>query len=190
RVHQVVAADRETVAVAGHDPDVELGVRELEARCDRRRAAVDRVEAVRLDVVRKTRRAADAGHEHRLFGHRADVGERTRDRLQHGVVAAAGAPTNLLRRGEVLRCQLRAHARSPLTALRGARTAVGASMARIFCTISAIKNGWPVTLLSCTVSMPSLSRSRLASCPMFISGTSTLSKPPQRSPKLDGRGLR
>ncbi len=145
RVQQVVAADRQAVAVAGDDPDVELGVRELEPRRDRRRAAVDRMEAVGLEVVRKARRAADARHEHGLLGHGADVGERLRHGLEHGVVAAARAPTHFLRGREIFGLQLRAHARSPRTARTAGLTP---SRLRIFCTSSLIKNGWPVTLLN------------------------------------------
>src|SRR5690606_37392838 len=104
-------------------PDVETRVCELEPRRDRRRAAVDRVESVRLDVVRKPRRAADAGDEHRTLRHRAYVCERARDGLQHGVVAAARAPAHLLRRGEILGLQLSAHALSPRTALGAGRAA-------------------------------------------------------------------
>ena len=78
-------------------------------------------------------------------GHGADVGERLRHGLQHGVVAATGAPAHFLRRSKILGLQLRAHARSPRTA----RTAGFApSRLRIFCTSSPIRNGWPVTLLN------------------------------------------
>ena len=34
-VHQVVTADRKEVAVAADDPDVEIGIGELDARCQR-----------------------------------------------------------------------------------------------------------------------------------------------------------
>src|SRR5258706_8338279 len=167
-MHQVVGADRQTIAVAGDYPDVELGIRELEPGRDRRRAAVDRVETIGLDVVRKARRATDARNEHRFLGHCANVGQRASDGLQHGVVAATGAPAHFLRGREILLPQLCAHARSPRTA----RTAgLAASRPRIFCTSSLIMNGWPVTLLNWIVSTPSLSRSSVASWPMFISGT-------------------
>src|SRR5690606_8920439 len=133
--------------VARHDPDVESRVRELEPRRDRRRAAVDRVEAVSLDVVRKARRATDARDEHRILRHCANVGERTRNGLEHGVVAATGAPAHLLRRGEILGLQLSAHALSPRTALGAGRaTALSPSTLRIFCTSSDTRNGCPLTL--------------------------------------------
>ena len=63
RVEDVVAADRERVAVAGDDPDHEVRPGGLEAGRERRRPAVDRVEAVGVHVVRQPARAADAADE-------------------------------------------------------------------------------------------------------------------------------
>ena len=68
RVDQVVAADREHVAVAADHPHVEVGARQRDAGRDRRRTAVDRVQAVGVHVVREARRAADARHEHQVLG--------------------------------------------------------------------------------------------------------------------------
>ena len=53
RVDQVVATDRQHVAVAGDDPHVEVGARQRDAGGDRRRAAVDAVHAVGVHVVRE-----------------------------------------------------------------------------------------------------------------------------------------
>ena len=64
RVDEVVAADRQRVAVAGHHPDVEVGPGHGQAGGDGRRPTVDRVHPVRVHVVREPGRAADAGHEH------------------------------------------------------------------------------------------------------------------------------
>ena len=144
-MHQMVATNRQAIAVARDNPHVELGIRELEPCRDRRRTPVDRVESVGLDVVRKARRAPDTRNKHGLLGHCADVRQRASHRLQHSVVAATGAPAYFLRRREVLWLQLCAHARSPRTA-RTAGFAV--SRLRIFCTSSLIMNGWPVTLLN------------------------------------------
>src|SRR3990172_3861702 len=58
-VDQVVAADRERVAVAGDDPHREIRARDREAGRDRGRAAVDRVHPVRVHLVHEARRAAD-----------------------------------------------------------------------------------------------------------------------------------
>ena len=66
-VDEVIAADRQRVAVAGDDPDRELRARELEPGRDRGRAPVDRVEPVRVHVVREARAAADARDEDDLL---------------------------------------------------------------------------------------------------------------------------
>ena len=102
RVDQVVAADREQVAVAADDPDVELRVGELDAGGDGGRAAVDGVEAVGLDIVGEARGAADAGDEHGPGGVGLEVGQGLEHGLQDRVVAAAGAPADLLVGGVVL----------------------------------------------------------------------------------------
>src|SRR3546814_8192998 len=68
----------------------------------RRRAAVDRVEAVSLHIIRKTRRAADARDEHRLGRIGADLGQRPLDGLEDRVIAAHWAPADLLIRFPVL----------------------------------------------------------------------------------------
>src|SRR3546814_5253081 len=91
-VQQVIAADRQRVAVARHHPDVERRVGQLHAGRESRRAAVDGVKAVGRQVVGKARGAADAGDEHRLSGVGAELGQGLLHRLQDRVVAAAGAP--------------------------------------------------------------------------------------------------
>ena len=63
RVDQVVAADRERVAVTGDHPDREVLARGREPGRDRRGAAVDRVHAVGVEVVGEARGAADPGDE-------------------------------------------------------------------------------------------------------------------------------
>ena len=66
-VHQVVAADRQRVAVARDDPHQQIGPADLEAGGHRRGAAVNRVDAVGVHVIGKPARAADARDEHHLF---------------------------------------------------------------------------------------------------------------------------
>ena len=105
-VDHVVAADRQAVAVAGDHPHVELGARDLEARRDRRRAAVDRVEAVRVHVVREPARAADAADEHGVLALDAELRERALDRREDRVVTAARAPADVLVGLEVLLAEL------------------------------------------------------------------------------------
>src|SRR3546814_9196948 len=71
----LIAADRQRVAVARHHPDVERRVGQLHAGRESRRAAVDGVKAVGRQVVGKARGAADAGDEHRLRGVGAELGQ-------------------------------------------------------------------------------------------------------------------
>ena len=106
RMDHVVAADRQPVAVAGDHPDIELGARDLEPRRDRRRAAVDRVEAVGVHVVREPARAADAADEHGVLALDADLRERALHGREDRVVAAARAPPHVLVGLEVLLGQL------------------------------------------------------------------------------------
>ena len=51
----MVAADRETVAVAAEQEHVEIGPGETNAGGERDRAAVNEVRAVAVDEIRKTR---------------------------------------------------------------------------------------------------------------------------------------
>ena len=62
-MHQMVAADRQAVAVAGDHPDHQIGPADLQAGGDGRGAAVDRVHAVGVHVIRKPARAADSRDE-------------------------------------------------------------------------------------------------------------------------------
>ena len=102
RVDQVVAADGQRVAVTGDDPDREVLAGGGDAGRDRRRAAVDRVHAVGVEVVGEPRRAADAGDEHDVLAAQAELGQEALDGLEDGVVAAAGAPADLLVGGVLL----------------------------------------------------------------------------------------
>ena len=96
QVHRVVAANRQRVAVAGDDPDIEVRIGELHPRRHRRRAAVDGVEAVSFHIIRKARRAADAADEHRVFRRPADFRHGALHRLQYRIIAATGAPADFL----------------------------------------------------------------------------------------------
>ena len=102
RVDQVVAADRQAVAVAGDDPDRQLGVGGGDPGRERRRPPVDPVHAVRVHVVAEPPAAADPGDEHRLVRFDAELGHQPLDGRQDRVVAAPRAPADLLVRREVL----------------------------------------------------------------------------------------
>ena len=78
-VDQVIAADGQPVAIAGDNPDLEVGAASFQARGEGRRAPVNAVEAVSVHVVRKPARAADARNEHHLFAGKGEA----RQRLLH-----------------------------------------------------------------------------------------------------------
>ena len=102
RVDQVVAPDRQRVTVTGHDPHRQVAARGGQAGGDGRRAAVDRVHAVGVEVVREPRGAADARDEDDVLALEPELGQEALHRGQDGVVAAAGAPADLLVGGELL----------------------------------------------------------------------------------------
>src|SRR5262249_4764635 len=99
---QMVAADGKRIAIARYHPHRQIGTGYLEAGRDRRGSAVDRVEAVRVHVVRKAARAADAGDEHEVLARHAELGQELLDLRQDGVVPAAGAPADVLIGDEIL----------------------------------------------------------------------------------------
>jgi len=101
RVHEVVAADGQRVAVPGDDPDRQVRTRCRQPGRDRRRPAVDRVHAVGVHVVREPAGAPDPGDEHDVLPAQAQLRQEALDGGQHGVVAAPRAPAHLLVRLEV-----------------------------------------------------------------------------------------
>src|SRR6185503_5558528 len=105
-VNEVIAADRERIAVAGDDPNAEIRIRTLDTGRNRGRAAVNTVKTVRVHVVRKTRRAANARHEHDLLTRNAELRHHLLHVVQNGVIAASRAPTHFLIGNKVSLLQL------------------------------------------------------------------------------------
>jgi hypothetical protein len=101
-VDEVVAPDRERVAVTGDDPDGEVFACGGDAGRDGRGTSVDGVHAVGVEVVGEARGAADAGDEDDVLAAESQVGQEGLDGLEDCVVATAGAPPHLLVGGEVL----------------------------------------------------------------------------------------
>ena len=125
-VDEMVAADGEGIAVAAGLPDRQPGIRHLDAGGDRRGAAVDAVEPVGIHIIRKPGGAADAGHHHVAFliviERLAHLGERALQGGQHRVVAASGAPADLLVALEILECKSCHGTTSPFEWPRPARS--------------------------------------------------------------------
>src|SRR6185503_1167498 len=178
-VQHVVAADRQAIAVPRHHPDVELGIGELDAGRNRRRAAVHGVESVRRHIVRKARGAPDPTDEYGALAHESHVGARLLHRLEDRVVAAAGTPADFLVRGVILGGELR-------VGDRGDRHTIFL----IACAISVTRKGLPVTFGSDSAGTRYSARSSFTSWPLFISGTSTRSKRFSKSPRFRGNGLK
>ena len=57
---QVIAADRQGIAVAGDDPHAEIGIGQFDGRSDRWRAAVDSMKSVGVHVIGEPAGTADA----------------------------------------------------------------------------------------------------------------------------------
>ena len=167
-VKQVVAADAQTVAVAGDEPHIEGGVGEFDAGREGRRAPVDGVEPVGGHVIGKPRGTADPRYEHRVLARRADVGESLLHAFEDRVIAATGAPAHFLVGGVVGRAQFR---RRGMDVHRGPPIPAGIAES-MAAAISLALKGCPVTLLRLSVGRRYAARSIVASWPPFISGTS------------------
>ncbi len=96
RVDQMVPADRQRVAVAGHHPDAEVAPGGGQPGGDRRGPAVDRVHSIGVHVVRETGGAADTGDEDGVLPSDPQLRHEGLYRGQDRVVTAAGAPADLL----------------------------------------------------------------------------------------------
>ena len=170
RMDQVVAADREGVAVPRDHPDHEVGACRLEPRRDRGGAAVDRVEAEGVHVVREAPRAADPRDEDDLLLGDAEVRHRLLRLREDRVVAAAGAPAHVLIGLEVL---LRQHGKLALRHFDPSTLSPSSDSA--FASISPIWNGLPRTRLNPTASTRYLERTSIRSWPRLSSGINTRS---------------
>src|SRR5262249_10314184 len=102
RVDQVIAADRQPVAVAGNYPHLQVRPAGFQTCGESRRSAVNAVEAIGVHVVRESAGAADAGDEHHLLARNAERREGFLHLRQYRIVAAAWAPAHLLVAGQVL----------------------------------------------------------------------------------------
>ena len=105
-VQQMIAADREAVAVAGDDPHLQVRIGHLQTGSDGRRPAMDRVHPISFHVIGKTRGATNTGNDGHLVFIQAKLGKDVLNLFEDGVISAAGAPAHFLVGGEVLRSEL------------------------------------------------------------------------------------
>src|SRR6266508_544197 len=185
-MQQVVAADAQTVAITRDDEDLQLGPRQLEPGGDGRRAAMDRVKAVRVHVVREAARAADTRDEHDVLLRNAKARHRLLDRAQDGVVPAARAPAHVLVGLEVLLGVLRHSSRGARDDAHGFASRSWLMASRI----SWLASGMPRTRLKPTASTRYSARRTRTSWPLLISGTSTRRNWRRIWPRSGGSGLR
>ena len=140
-VEQMVAADAQTVAVTGDDPDLEIGVGAFGAGRDGQRPAMDAMESVGLQVIRESAAAADARDEQKPLARDAERRQDLLDLRQDRIVAATRAPAHVLIGGEILGLQCRQfHSRAHACTF-------SPIIEWIFLQISLTKNGLPWTLL-------------------------------------------
>ena len=175
-VDQVIAPDRQRVAVPGHHPHVEVGPCHGEAGRDGGRPAVDRVHAVCVHVVREAGRTTYPRDEHGVLAPDAELGEQQLHRRQDAVVPAAWAPTDLLVTCPVLPrgqrdCHVGHSAASLAVRLPAAAEPRRSISSRMACWISPTLKGVPSTLDSTFASTRKSERTRRVRWPRLPSGT-------------------
>ena len=106
RVDEVIAADRQRVAIPGDHPDRQVRAGGGQPGRDGRRAPVDRVHPVAVHVVRQPGRAADARDHHQVLPGDLQLGQERLERGQDRVVATPGTPAHFLVGLEVLGAEL------------------------------------------------------------------------------------
>ena len=74
-MNQVVRADREAVAVAGDDPNGQIRIRAFDAHGDGRRAPVNAVNAIGIEVVWEPGRASNSGNKYDFLAGDAEASE-------------------------------------------------------------------------------------------------------------------
>src|SRR5207248_11634145 len=84
--------DAVPVPIATSDDYLQRVVRHLGARCDSKRTTVQRVHAVRIDVARQVRRAANAADGQHFVRVEAELDDGLLQGVEHAEVAAARAP--------------------------------------------------------------------------------------------------
>src|ERR1700737_4781773 len=177
---EMVAADRQRVAVAGDHPHAQLRPRHLQSGGDCRRAAMDAVKPVGVHVIREAAGAADAADEDDLLPRQPQLGHQLLHRGEDGEVAAPRAPAHFLIGDEVLLAERKRRSHRPSL---GAETAAPSALAPdppgLRASVSMAErtsvtwNGLPWPLLRPIASRPSWPRRCRGSWPRFSSGTST-----------------
>ena len=104
QMHRVVAANRQAIAVAGDNPNIQIRIGKLHPRRNGGRATVDGVKAVCFHIIWEARRAANAADKHRIFRRAANFRHSALHGFQDRIIPAARAPANLLIGFPILEC--------------------------------------------------------------------------------------
>src|SRR5207253_668245 len=142
--------------------------------------AVDPVNAIRVHVVGEPAGAADAADEHDVLARHLQLRHHLLHGGQDGEVRAPGTPAHFLIADEVLLREVEL-ARHAISLARGASFSMALRT-------SATWKGFPCTLLSPIVSIPSCPRRCSRSCPRFSSGTRIFRYRAAISSRSAGRG--
>src|SRR5210317_160019 len=104
-MNKVVAANRESIAVPGNDPHLQIGPRDFQAECHGWGAAMNSVESISIHVVGETARATYSRDKHDVFPGEPVLGADLRHHSlylrENRVIAAARTPAYGLVRGEI-----------------------------------------------------------------------------------------
>src|ERR1700675_1435355 len=103
----MITADRKSISVARSHPNFQVGANGFETGRHCRRAAMNRVEAIRVHIVRKTAGTADSGDDDKIFLLDPEFRENCLYRGENRIVSAAGAPAHFLVGLTILLCQRR-----------------------------------------------------------------------------------
>ena len=105
-MQEMVATNRQGVAVTGGDPDLQIGPGAFEAGSQRGGTSVNRVNSISIHVIREAAGATDTGKENDGLARNSQFGQHLLDLGQDCIVTASWTPAYCLIRGKITTCQL------------------------------------------------------------------------------------
>lgn len=111
-LNQLVPANAQGIAVAGYNPDLKVGIGQLNARGHRRSPTVQRMHSVAVDVVGQSAAAANSADQHGAVWVGPSACEHFGKLLEDAVVPATRAPANVLWALKILAGQFHSSASS------------------------------------------------------------------------------
>ena len=101
---EMVTTNGQAVTITGNLPNSKIRISHLGSRSNGCRTSVDGVHAIRIHVIRQTRRTSDTGNHRNFMGRYSQFGQSLVKRIQESVVAAARTPARLS--GFVICCRI------------------------------------------------------------------------------------